>query len=82
MICGEGGEAKLERQSRGVNSEGGGRGGSGVGGWGEDRHGILLRDTLMLSRLLIKALICLAEGRKAGICGDIISRLKAMPSWS
>lgn len=60
----------------------GGKGGSGGGGWGEDRHGILLRDTLMLSRLLIKALICLAEGRKAGICGDIISRLKAMPSWS
>lgn len=58
---------------------GGVRGG---GGWGGDRHGILLRDTLMLSRLLIKALICLAEGRKAGICGDIISRLKAMPSWS
>lgn len=55
--------------------------GGGVEG-GRDRHGILLRDTLMLSRLLIKALICLAEGRKAGICGDIISRLKAMPSWS
>lgn len=34
----------------------------------------------MLSCLLIKALICLAEGKEAGICGDIISRLKAMPS--
>lgn len=45
-------------------------------------HGILLRDTLVLSCLLIKALICLAEGKKAGMCGDIISQLKAMPSGS
>lgn len=45
-------------------------------------HGILLRDTLVLSCLLIKALICLAEGKEAGMCGDIISKLKAMPSGS
>lgn len=34
----------------------------------------------MLSCLLIKALICLAEGKEAGMCGDIISKLKAMAS--
>lgn len=45
-------------------------------------HGILLRDTLVLSCLLIKALICLAEGKEAGMCGDIILKLKAMPSGS
>lgn len=45
-------------------------------------HGILLRDTLVLSCLLIKALICLAEGKEAGLCGDIIAKLKAMPSGS
>lgn len=45
-------------------------------------HGILLRDTLVLSCLLIKALICLAEGKEAGMCADIISKLKAMPSGS
>lgn len=43
-------------------------------------HGILLRDTLVLSCLLIKALICLAEGKEAGMCADIIAKLKAMPS--
>lgn len=46
------------------------------------KHGILLRDTLVLSCLLIKALICLAEGKEAGMCGDIISQLKGMPSGS
>lgn len=45
-------------------------------------HGILLRDTLVLSCLLIKALICLAEGKEAGMCADIIAKLKAMPSGS
>lgn len=45
-------------------------------------HGILLRDTLVLSCLLIKALICLAEGKEAGIRADIIAKLKAMPSGS
>lgn len=45
-------------------------------------HGILLRDTLVLSCLLIKALICLAEGKEAGMFGDIISKLKATPSGS
>lgn len=53
-----------------------------AGEGGKKYHGILLRDTLVLSCLLIKALICLAEGKKAGMCGDIISQLKAMPSWS
>lgn len=42
----------------------------------------LLRDTLVLSCLLIKALICLAEGKEAGIRADIIAKLKAMPSGS
>lgn len=46
------------------------------------KHGILLRDTLVLSCLLIKALICLAEGKEAGMCGDIISQLKGMASGS
>lgn len=45
-------------------------------------HGILLRDTLVLSCLLIKALICLAEGKEVGMCADIIAKLKAMPSGS
>lgn len=36
----------------------------------------------MLSCLLIKALICLAEGKEVGMCADIIAKLKAMPSGS
>lgn len=56
----------------------------GVKGAGREKkyHGILLRDTLVLSSLLIKALICLAEGKEAGMCADIIAKLKAMPSGS
>ena len=61
-----------EKRSPGVKATGGKK----------KYHGILLRDTLVLSCLLIKALICLAEGKEAGMFGDIISKLKATPSGS